>query len=57
MFACICRGVTDDEVREYGACGAVTADDVGEQCGAGWGCGTCVERIEQLIAQRVGSAA
>jgi bacterioferritin-associated ferredoxin len=46
VFACICRAVTSDRVStaiDNGATGACT------------GCGTCRDRIEKLIGERVGA--
>ena len=50
MYACICAAVTDVELRTCIRAGARTVEDVGDACGAGTGCGTCVERIEVHIA-------
>jgi bacterioferritin-associated ferredoxin len=38
-------------VREVIATGAVDTEAVGEACGAGTGCGSCVERIRGLIRE------
>lgn len=50
MYACICRGVTQTEVR---ACvvhdGASSVDDIGEKCGAGTGCGMCHDRLQAML--------
>ncbi|MGV9858131.1 (2Fe-2S)-binding protein [Gordonia sp. NPDC003425] len=53
MFVCICRAVTVDEVHEHCDAGARTPDAVSERCGAGEGCGTCVERLAQIVTTRV----
>ncbi|MBV6755558.1 MULTISPECIES: (2Fe-2S)-binding protein [Rhodococcus] len=59
MFVCICKAVTEDEVHEHCAAGADSADAIGERCGAGWGCGTCVDRLKEILGERtpVGSTA
>jgi bacterioferritin-associated ferredoxin len=49
MYACVCFCVTEEEVREEVANGARTEEQVGERCGAGTSCGTCVERLGCLI--------
>ncbi|MGQ0776358.1 MAG: (2Fe-2S)-binding protein [Pseudonocardiales bacterium] len=49
MYVCICRAVTEAQVRRCIAAGAGTIDDVGERCGAGTGCGSCIERIADLL--------
>lgn len=52
MFVCICKAMTEAELHEHVEDGADTADAIGERCGAGWGCGTCVERINELLVER-----
>ena len=49
MYACICHGVTVAEVSEVIADGARTEDQVGEACGAGTGCGSCLDRICAML--------
>ena len=51
MYTCICARVRECEVRSVIADGAVDVDAVGEACGAGTGCGTCVNRIHGLIRE------
>lgn len=53
MYVCICRAVTDTELRSCIAAGARTLDDVGDACGAGTGCGSCVEHVDALLAAAV----
>jgi len=36
-------------VHEHCAAGADSADAIGERCGAGWGCGTCVDRLKEIL--------
>lgn len=52
MFVCVCKAVTDGEVRACIDDGALTVDDVGHACGAGTDCGSCQEMIEAMIAAR-----
>ncbi|MGH3913967.1 MAG: (2Fe-2S)-binding protein [Pseudonocardiaceae bacterium] len=49
MYVCICRAVTDAQVNGCIAAGASTIEDVGDRCGAGTGCGSCHERIADLL--------
>jgi bacterioferritin-associated ferredoxin len=49
MYVCICHRVRECEVRSVIDGGARTEDAVGDACGAGTGCGTCVDRIVDLI--------
>lgn len=46
---CRCSGATAGQVHEA-AMECATVDEVGGRCGAGTGCGTCRDRIEQLLA-------
>jgi len=49
MYVCICNGVTEREVRDEIACGARTEEAIGARCGAGTSCGTCLDRICDLL--------
>jgi bacterioferritin-associated ferredoxin len=49
VFVCICARVRECEVRSAIRLGAHNEDAVGDACGAGRNCGTCLDRIEQLI--------
>jgi bacterioferritin-associated ferredoxin len=49
MLVCVCRGVSDREVREVLARGASTLRDVGRACGAGTDCGSCRDLLRQML--------
>jgi bacterioferritin-associated ferredoxin len=49
MYVCICRAVTEAEVRGCIAEGACTVKDVVKRCAAGTGCGSCVGKIVALL--------
>lgn len=49
MYVCICARVREGEVRAAIRCGARSEESVGDACGAGTGCGTCLDRICDLI--------
>ncbi len=55
MYACICHGVTEREVLDTVRAGAHDEEAVGHHCGAGTGCGTCLNRICELISSVVPS--
>jgi bacterioferritin-associated ferredoxin len=57
MYVCICAAVSEPEVRECILAGARTAEDIGDHCAAGTGCGSCVERLGRLVAQLTGEFA
>jgi bacterioferritin-associated ferredoxin len=54
MYVCICHRVRECEVRAVIDRGARTEDAVGAACGAGTGCGTCLDRIGDLIGAHLG---
>jgi bacterioferritin-associated ferredoxin len=45
MFVCLCFAVTDEELDAAIEAGARTEEQVGDTCGAGTGCGSCLDRI------------
>lgn len=49
MYVCICWAVTETQVRRCITDGADTVEAVGDRCAAGTGCGSCVERIAELL--------
>ena len=49
MYACICLAVTTQEVVDVVRAGAGTEQAVGDACGAGTGCGSCLDRICGII--------
>ncbi|SDQ25024.1 (2Fe-2S)-binding protein [Actinopolyspora saharensis] len=51
MYTCICAGVTEPEVRACIHAGADSVEEIGDRCLAGTGCGTCVERLEELLEE------
>lgn len=51
VYACICAAVTTSQVEATILAGARTVSDIGERCYAGTGCGSCVDRLEDLIEQ------
>ena len=48
MYVCHCRGVSDRTIRAEIELGAVDEDDIGDRCGAGTRCGSCVDEIRRL---------
>ncbi len=49
MWVCVCKAVTDQQVRECIANGAETREAVTKACEAGGDCGACHEKIEEMI--------
>lgn len=50
MIVCICKVVTDRQVRAARAAGASTVAAVGAVTGAGTACGCCREAIAAILA-------
>ncbi len=48
MYVCHCRAVSDRAIRTEIELGAVDEDDIGDRCGAGTRCGSCVDEIRRL---------
>lgn len=53
MYACICHAVPVDDVAACIEAGAHDENAVAEATGAGTSCGSCLERICELISARV----
>ncbi len=49
MYVCLCKGVTDHEIRDLLESPFIDdVDDVGAACGAGTCCGSCRDEIRRL---------
>jgi bacterioferritin-associated ferredoxin len=57
MFVCICRAVTEQQVRSAIETGAKTVEAVTQSCCAGDDCGACHGYIEEMIEDRWGASA
>lgn len=55
MYVCICARVREGDVRTAIRCGARSEENVADVCGAGTGCGTCLDRICDLIDEESGA--
>jgi bacterioferritin-associated ferredoxin len=49
MFVCVCKAVTEREVREHIANGATSREAVTKACEAGGDCGACHQQIEEMV--------
>ncbi|HLK38493.1 MAG TPA: (2Fe-2S)-binding protein [Polyangiaceae bacterium] len=52
MYICICRAVTEEQVKQAIDDGAVSVEAVTRACCAGDDCGACHGVIEELIEER-----
>ncbi len=50
MYVCLCKAVTDAQVRAAAAAGARSLADVSLACGAGSGCGGCHRVLARLLS-------
>jgi len=57
MYVCVCRAVTDDDVRRHAAEGVCTTKEIRATCGMRPGCGQCVPRICALLDECATSGA
>jgi bacterioferritin-associated ferredoxin len=51
MWVCHCRAVTDSKVRQIIAAGADDEIEIGRECGAGTGCGSCHDELRRLCEE------
>lgn len=49
MYVCICKRVSEHELRHHVERGARSVEEVGQHCGAGTDCGSCQDDIADLI--------
>jgi bacterioferritin-associated ferredoxin len=49
VIVCSCHGVNDQTIRTTLLSGASCPEQVGQLCGAGTDCGSCVRMVEDLI--------
>jgi len=49
MYVCICKAVSDQEIKEAVANGADDLATIQAHLGAATNCGTCVEHAQQVI--------
>ncbi len=52
MLVCLCHPASDRDIDQIIDDGARTVADVGRKCGAGTGCGACVEEIRDRLAAK-----
>jgi bacterioferritin-associated ferredoxin len=56
VYVCICFAVRQSELADVIADGARTEEEVGDACGAGTGCGSCLDRICDRLEEADGLA-
>ena len=51
MIVCLCAGVPAGTIRALVERGAARAEDLTAACGAGGGCGACLDSLTDLVAE------
>jgi len=49
MYVCICKSVTDKQIRRAAAKGADNLYELRESLGVGGGCGSCVAHAQAIL--------
>ena len=57
MIICLCRGLSESDIRRVIERGAWSADAVTAACGAGGDCGACTLTLADLVAESETAAA
>jgi len=52
VLVCLCHPVSDRDVDVIIDEGARTVEEIGRRCGAGTGCGTCVDELRDRLAAK-----
>jgi bacterioferritin-associated ferredoxin len=52
MIVCMCHPTSDRDLDAVIDEGARTVEDIGRRCGAGTGCGSCLEDLRERLSQR-----
>jgi bacterioferritin-associated ferredoxin len=56
MIVCVCHPTSDRDVDAIIDDGARTVEEISRRCGAGTGCGACVDELrERLVAKGTGA--
>jgi bacterioferritin-associated ferredoxin len=51
MYVCICKAVTDKQIRRAAAQGVDSLYELRERLGVGSGCGSCADMAEEILMQ------
>jgi len=50
MIVCLCHAVSDRDLDKVIESGATTVEEIGQRCGAGTDCGTCLGELRERLA-------
>lgn len=51
MYVCLCKGVSDRDIKQLVSKGACSVEEIMRCSGAGTKCGTCVDEIAEMIGE------
>lgn len=51
MYVCICKAVTDKQIRRAKAAGVATLDDLRDTLGVTGYCGSCTDMVESILTE------
>lgn len=51
MWICLCKGVSDRQIRQAIRAGARTVEEIGRATAAGTDCGKCLVAIRELLGE------
>ena len=57
MYVCICKGITDKDIRDAVANGSETIKCLKDRLAVGSQCGSCVSDAKQLINEQLAASA
>ncbi|MCX5741478.1 MAG: (2Fe-2S)-binding protein [Proteobacteria bacterium] len=52
MLVCICHPTSDRDLETVIDEGARTVDEIGQRCGAGTGCGACLDELRDRLSTK-----
>jgi bacterioferritin-associated ferredoxin len=56
MIVCLCRGLSERDLRRLVAEGLESTEEISGSCGAGADCGACLSMIDRLVEDVRGRA-
>ncbi|MEM8943225.1 MAG: bacterioferritin-associated ferredoxin [Pseudomonadota bacterium] len=57
MFVCICKSVTDKQIRKAALKGADTLYELHQELGVASGCGSCADSAQEILDEVAGKHA
>lgn len=51
MYVCICKAITDKQIRRAKAAGLNTVEDLRDTLGVTGGCGSCTDMVESILTE------